>query len=92
MSRLGKTLSLAERLFLVFGVILLAAFALAIIHREYYSRQALKDFDRGRSIIASQNSEVHLKPLVSERIDFSLWSHKRIREYRKSLDSSRLHR
>jgi sortase A len=86
MSPLDKTLSVAERFFLVSGVILLAIFVLAMVHRAYYSRQALKNFDEARATIASRKSDTHLKPYVDEPIDFSLWSDKRIREYRKSLE------
>src|SRR5262245_39937389 len=73
-----------ERTLLIAGLALLAVFGLARMDSWVSSRRALKEFDR---ILAAGPAAQGLGPLrlVNDRVDFSLWSEKRIREYKESL-------
>ena len=78
------TLQFFQNLLLVAGIILLAAYALALIHRSVSSRLALRAFDQARAAIWSEDSN-STGLQGDEKVDFSLWSEKRIREYKESL-------
>jgi sortase A len=67
-----------EWLTLVAGLVLLAVFGVAMIHRSAGSRLALAYFEPGQVSTPSASAEGPL--------DFSLWSAKRIRSYRESLN------
>jgi sortase A len=75
---------LIERTLLIAGLALLAVYGLARADSWLSSRLALREFDR---ILAAGPAAQSLVPmrLVNERVDFSLWSEKRIREYKESL-------
>jgi sortase A len=66
-----------ERLLLVAGTVLLAAYSLAHVDAWVSSRLALRAFD--------QTLESGQAAQAGELVDFSLWSDKRIREYKASL-------
>jgi sortase A len=79
----NKLLDSIERLSLVFGLLFLAVFASALIHRELTSRRAIHQFEKSRLAAIELSA---LEEAVSEElVDFSLWSEKRVRAYRKSL-------
>jgi sortase A len=67
----------AERLLLILGAALLLFFCTALAHRTVYSQLALAEFDK------VQAAE---PPKADEDVDTSLWSAKRVREYRESLE------
>jgi len=73
----------AERVLLAAGIILLLMVAAAMIHRALYSRLALAEFDYHQAVLLQRTSQPGA--VGDEKVDFSLWSEKRIREYRASL-------
>jgi sortase A len=81
----GRLLLFAERFLMVAGVALLALVAAALIHRFVYSRLALAEFDRNQAALVQKTSASDAPAQVDERVDLTLWSEKRIREYRASL-------
>jgi sortase A len=84
MTRCGKALSVFEHSLLATGVVLLIVFVAATIHREVYSRLALRDFDRNQAV-ETPALQSFLEPADSRKIDFSLWSPKRFQAYRECL-------
>jgi sortase A len=76
-------LVILERLLLITGSVLLAVFGAAMIHRYVSSHSALHEFERARSTVSDPAGSLDLSG--TERVDFSLWSPKRIREYQESL-------
>ncbi len=75
----------AERVLLGAGLSLLAIFAVAMIHRSVSSRLALAEFDRAQIVLLEGATARDQAARVGDQADFSLWSEKRIREYRASL-------
>jgi len=80
-----KAIQFTERLLLVLGVVLLGLVAAALIHRTLYSRLALAEFDRNQAALAQDMPLQGATLQTDERADFTLWSQKRIRDYRASL-------
>jgi sortase A len=79
------TLQFFQNLLMVAGLILLAACALALIDRSVSSRLALRAFDQAQAV-GSASEDSDLTGLQGdEEVDFSLWSEKRVREYKESL-------
>ena len=74
-----------ERLFLTIGVVLLALFVGALIHRHISSQRALRAFDEARAPITHGGLQVLVVPGGDQRVDFSRWAEKRVRAYRESL-------
>ena len=70
-----------ERVLLVLGVVLLAFYAAARIHRTVLSNAELLSF-RARQVSAAGP---HGVALTAENPDFSLWSERRIKDYQESL-------
>jgi sortase A len=66
-----------ERLLLVTGTVLLAVYSLAHVDAWVSSRLALRAFDQALASGPTLQADEH--------VDFSLWSDKRIREYKASL-------
>jgi sortase A len=85
MTRRDTALSVFERLSLVIGVTLLILFVAALIHRDVYSRLALRGFNMSEAGAADTELQTLHEPVVSRQIDFSLWSQKRFQEYRNCL-------
>jgi sortase A len=87
---MNKLPRFAERLLVVVGVTLLAGVAIAMIDRSLSSRAALATFDKNQAALqeasakAVEGTGVAAAPIEGQA-DFSLWSAKRIREYRASL-------
>ena len=80
-----RTLQCFQRLLLVAGVILLAIYALVLIHRSVSSRLALRAFDQAQAAGSTTEESSTTRLQGDEKVDFSLWSEKRIREYKESL-------
>ena len=76
-------MSILERSLMIAGVTLLLAFVVATIHHEVYSQLALRDFDQ--SHVAGLNRELQTAFAENKKVDFSLWSEKRVQAHRKSL-------
>ena len=98
-------ISLVKRLelsLIVAGLVLLAFFAAARVHREILSRASLRAFEKATSAVeraetAAATAAVTALPTVpppslsgatSTGIDFSLWSDTRVSAYRLSLQSA----
>ena len=79
-----KCLGRIERLLLILGLVLIAIYAAAYVHRTILSRAELKRF---RDLQAEQSVETadHFPPVTQFKLDVSLWSEKRIAEYEQSL-------
>ena len=74
-----------ERWLLVTGLLCLAVFAAAMIHRTFSSRSALVQFDRMKAA-AAEAPKVEALNLGDERkVDYSLWSKERRRAHQESL-------
>jgi sortase A len=82
----SRTLRLLQHGLLAAGIFLLAASALALIDRSVSSRLALEAFDRAQAAGSSSEGPGTRHLQDDEKVDFSLWSEKRIREYRASLE------
>jgi sortase A len=80
-----RTLHLVQRVLLVVGSCLLGASTLALVDRSVSSRRALAAFDQAQSVGSAPDMADTGGPPAGEKIDFSLWSEKRIREYKASL-------
>jgi sortase A len=79
-----KCLGRIERLLLILGLVLIAIYVAAYVHRTILSRAELKRF---RDLQAKQPVETtdHFPPIIQFKLDVSLWSQKRIAEYEQSL-------
>jgi len=78
-----------QRVLLVIGVCLLVASALAVLDRSVSSRRSLAAFDQVRAARSSPATTDKVALASAETTDFSLWSEKRIREYKASLTISK---
>ncbi|MGH9631220.1 MAG: class D sortase [Bryobacteraceae bacterium] len=74
-----------ERSLLGAGLSLLVMVGAAMLHREISSRHALAEFDLAQSALKTSGAKPDVSAEGNEEVDFSLWSEKRIREYRASL-------
>ena len=72
-----KCLGRIERLLLILGLVLIAIYAAAYVHRTILSRAELKRF---RDLQSEQLVETadHFPPVTQFKLDVSLWSQKRI--------------
>ena len=75
----------AERFLLAIGLMLLAIWASARFYRAVASRAAIGRFQAEDTTSVTPNPSVMLDPISSSRIDFQLWSIKRIAAYQDSL-------
>jgi len=71
-----------ERVLLIFGVLMLALYGAARIHRTVLSRAEMRRFKTQQLVLAS---DIHPGAGNVENPDFSLWSEKRIKGYQESL-------
>ena len=76
--------SLIQRLLFIIGVVLIGVYAAAYLHKEVLSRAQLRQFDGPRTQDIVETSEAPPTKHVF-KVDFSLWSQKRIAEYEESL-------
>jgi sortase A len=74
----------AQRALFISGLLLIGIYVGAYVHREVLSRAELKRFERLRSEPRAETPEPSL-PGDGFKIDFSLWSKKRVAEYEDSL-------
>ena len=73
-----------ERLLLIVGVLALALYVVARIHRTVLSNAVLRSFKtQARVPVAGPQG----KALSTAAPDFSLWSGKRVKEYQESLEA-----
>jgi len=75
----------SERFLLAIGLTLLAIWAGARFYRAVASRAAIVRFQTEDTTSAAPNPSVTLDSITSSRIDFQLWSTKRIAAYQDSL-------
>jgi len=80
-----SVLQFVERALLVAGIGLLAAAVIALVDRSVSSRQALAAFDQAKAARSALEASAASGLPSGEKTDFSLWSEKRIREYKASL-------
>jgi sortase A len=76
-----------ERILLCFGLILLAIWAIAQIHRSVASRAAIGRFQA--SMQSSDSSTLSIDPVAGSPVDFRLWSPNRITGYKESLNEKK---
>src|SRR5262249_40980645 len=81
-SKMGWMLR-TERLLIILAGILLAVFLGALLHRTVLSRAAVRLFERGQKAAVKRVSVGG--GLSAAQPDFSLWSPKRVEEYKESL-------
>ena len=74
----------AQQVFLIAGIIMLSAYALARLHSHYSSGLALQSFARSHPLGLQAASSPGASNSTGT-VDFSIWSPKRIRAYRDSL-------
>lgn len=77
-----RFLGSVQRILLISGVLLIGFYAGAHLHREIMSRAALRRFEHLRRSVAVTQSDGLLS---SQKVDFTLWSEKRIVAYEESL-------
>jgi sortase A len=87
MSRSTTGLKRLERWLLVTGVILLAIFAAAMIHRSVSSQAALVQFDQMKATAAETPQVAALDVGDERKVDYSLWSKERRKGHQESLES-----
>src|SRR5580765_2100992 len=80
-----RTGQLVQRVLLVVGSCLLGASIFALLDRSFSSRRALAAFDQAQAARSSPAAIDRVALASAEKADFSLWSEKRIREYKASL-------
>jgi sortase A len=73
-----------QRLLLIIGVVLMGVYAAAYFHKEVLSRAQLRQFDRPQMQGIVEKREA-LPTQPGFKVDFRLWSEKRIAEYEESL-------
>jgi sortase A len=82
-----KTLRLFERCLLVAGVVLVAFYVSALLHRAISSRLALLRFERAQGTTVQKDFSTPVQSKGEEGVDFTLWAEKRILAYKNSLVS-----
>jgi sortase A len=75
----------AERLLLATGLTLLLVVAAALVYRSISSHRALKEFDQSPKAWTQQKPPAGTLAFNDGEVDVSLWSPKRVREYKESL-------
>jgi len=81
----NRALRIFQHGLLAAGIVLLAASALALMDRSISSRSALRAFDQAQAAGSAVDDSGTRRLQGDEALDFSLWSAKRIREYKASL-------
>ena len=78
-----------ERLLLVLGLVFLAIYGSALLHRHISSRMALRSFEQTKlATVSNANSRAMSQSRKEGDIDIALWSEKRVQAYHESLLSS----
>jgi sortase A len=88
MTKVNGSWRRVERVFLIFGVVLVSTYTIARFHSSISSRLAVESFKRSQAtaIPGVHGTEA---PRSSGAVDFSIWSSKRIQAYQESLISKR---
>lgn len=73
-----------QRLLLIFGLLLIAIYIAAYVHRTILSKAEVRRFEATRRQESAQPSR-NWSPRTLFPVDFSLWSEKRVAAYRDSL-------
>jgi len=71
------------------GMVLVAVFAGAWIHRAVSSRRALQEFDRTHLLVRPELRKTPVRPSTDEEIDFSLWSKAKVAAFREDLGTKK---
>jgi sortase A len=79
-----KVVNWAQRLFFTVGLLLIALYVAAYVHKQILSWAQVERFDSLRALAPDQGTET-LVPQSGFAVDFRLWSAKRIAEYEGSL-------
>lgn len=77
---LVKSLPHIERILLVLGLVLIAIFVFGHARSAIMSRAAIRQFQRGQDVKAEATADGTIGE-ISSKVDFSLWSDKRIQAY-----------
>jgi sortase A len=80
-----RLLRFSERLLLLAGILLLSGYALAVTHSWVSSRLALRAFDQRQAAVSASVHAGTPLPSAGNGVDFSLWSEKRVRDYKQTL-------
>ena len=80
-----RALRVFEQLLLVTGILLLASYCLALADSWVSSRRALRAFDQSTAAGPASRYSGTPSSRVDHDVDFSLWSEKRVREYKQTL-------
>ena len=75
----------AEGLFVTAGLTLLVVVAAALVYRSVSSQRALKEFDQSQKAYSKHEPQARTLAFNDGEVDVSLWSPKRVREYKESL-------
>jgi sortase A len=79
-----RLLGRIERLLLILGLLLIAIYVAAYVHRAILSRAELKRF-RDLQVEQPVETAARFPPGTQSKLDFNLWSEKRIAAYEQSL-------
>jgi len=80
-----RALQSLAHLLLAAGIVLLAASGLALVDRSLSPRLSLQAFDSARAVAPAGRDASAERLRADDDVDFSLWSEKRVREYKASL-------
>jgi sortase A len=80
-----RAIGIVGRFLLVMGAVLIGVYVVARIHAEVMSRAALRQFSEAERKEPAPSNAPGAPPDAKHRIDFSLWSMKRITAYEESL-------
>jgi sortase A len=80
-----RTIRVIQRALLVAGTCLLGAATVAFVDSTVSSRRALAAFDQAQAARSAAGRSATASLPADATIDFSLWSEKRVREYKASL-------
>jgi len=86
-TRENEVMRRLEKSLLAAGLILLAVYGGVRIYSQVSARLAVQKFEAARQE-ARQNAEVKVKLETGKKVDLSLWSELRVKEYLSSLESS----
>ena len=80
-----RAIGIVARFLLVMGAVLIGVYVVARIHAEVMSRAALHQFPKVERKEPAPSDAPGARPSVKHKVDFSLWSMKRITAYEESL-------
>jgi sortase A len=80
-----RAIGIVARFLLVMGAVLIGVYVAARIHGEVMSRAALYQFSEAERKEPVRSNALQVPPGAKHKVDFSLWSMKRITAYEESL-------